>query len=270
MAYRVEDLAALADVSVDTVRYYQAKDLLPAPTRVGRVAWYGEDHLGRLEQIRRWQARGLSLAVIGRLLSGELDRADEELVAALVSSEPAGPGGRSPRPASGTGDAAASDGWLTLDELGARTGIPTALLQAVAREGLLVPRRLGGQAVYSEADVGVAAAGLRLLERGLPLSELLDLARQHDAAMRAVAERAVALFDEYIRHPLREAGLPDEQGAAALVAAFEDLLPATLTVVAHHFRRTLLAVAQQHIERVGTDGERRVVAEQLEESSWAG
>jgi hypothetical protein len=90
--------------------------------------------------------------------------------------------------------------------------------------------------------------------------------------MRSIAERAVELFDSHIRHPLRQQGLPDSDAAARLVAAFEEVLPATLTIVAHHFRRTLLAVAQEHIERVGSDDERQVVAtaqRSLEEAAWA-
>jgi DNA-binding transcriptional MerR regulator len=261
MAYRVEELAAKADLSVDTVRYYQAKDLLPPPQRIGRVAWYGDDHLDRLAAIRRLQGRGLSLAVIRRLLEGELDHADEELVAALAVAE------QHP-------DREPADAWLTLEELATSSRIPLPLLQAVEREGLLVPRRVDGAPRYTEADVEVAAAGLRLLEHGLPLPELLGLARQHDAAVRAVANAAVELFDRHIRRPLREAGRPDEEAARALVTAFEDVLPATLTIVGHHFRRTLLAVAQEHIERVGNDDERRAVAtraaRQLEEASWAG
>jgi DNA-binding transcriptional MerR regulator len=264
MAYRVEELAAKAELSVDTVRYYQTKDLLPPPQRIGRVAWYGDDHLDRLAAIRRLQGRGLSLAVIRRLLEGELDHADEELVAALAVAEE-----RQDR-----GPAASADTWLTLEELATSSGIPLPLLQAVEREGLLVPRRVGGASRYTEADAEVAAAGLRLLEHGLPLPELLELARQHARAVRVTATRAVELFDRHIRHPLREAGRPDEEAARALVSAFEDVLPATLTIVGHHFRRTLLAVAQEHIERVGNDDERRVVAtraaRRLEEASWAG
>ena len=38
---RVEDLARAADVSVDTIRFYQKRRLLPPPTRRGRIAWYG-------------------------------------------------------------------------------------------------------------------------------------------------------------------------------------------------------------------------------------
>jgi DNA-binding transcriptional MerR regulator len=241
--YRVEELASRAALSVDTVRYYQAKGLLPPPTRAGRVGWYHDEHLDRLIEIRRLQSRGLSLAVIGRLLSGELDRADEELVAAVAT-------------ATGT----PAEQWLTLEDLAADSGIPIALLQAVEREGLLVPRQVGTEWRYTAADADAAAAGLTLLEHGLPLPELLELARAHAAGVRATADQAVELFDRYVRRPLQAEGASDEQAAARLVLAFEDVLAATVAIVTHHFRRTLLAVAQEHIERVGSDGERQAVA----------
>jgi DNA-binding transcriptional MerR regulator len=263
MSYRVEELAARADISVDTVRYYQARELLAPPVRSGRVALYSDAHLERLTEIRRLQGRGYSLAVIRRVLNGELNGADEALVAALSLE-------------AGADDAGAGEEWLTIDELARRSGIPLPLLQAVEREGLLVPRLHGGEPRYTRADVDAAAAGLRLLQHGLPLPELLDLARSHSAAMRATAERAVALFDAYVRHPLRNhdpSGAAPGDAAVRLVAAFEELLPATLTIVAHHFRRTLLAVAQEHIERVGTDGERSLVAvsaeRRLENAVWS-
>ena len=78
----MDELAARAGVSVDTIRYYQGRGLLPAPTRRGRIAHYGQEHLERLERIRALQGQGLSLAAIGRLLSGDLDRRDEPLLAA--------------------------------------------------------------------------------------------------------------------------------------------------------------------------------------------
>ncbi|HEV7525836.1 MAG TPA: MerR family DNA-binding transcriptional regulator, partial [Acidimicrobiia bacterium] len=39
--WRVEDLARIADLSVDTIRFYQKRRLLPPPERSGRIAWYG-------------------------------------------------------------------------------------------------------------------------------------------------------------------------------------------------------------------------------------
>src|SRR4051794_23926466 len=102
MSYRVEELAARADISVDTVRYYQARDLLAPPTRSGRVALYDDGHLQRLAEIRRLQGRGYSLAVIRRLLDGELNPADEALVAAVSAETGAG------------SDRDAGERWLTI------------------------------------------------------------------------------------------------------------------------------------------------------------
>jgi hypothetical protein len=89
---------------------------------------------------------------------------------------------------------------------------------------------------------------------------LLALARDHNAATREVAEQAVALFDEHVRQPLRSADLPDEEKAEQLVAAFRVLLPTITALVAHHFRRVLLAVAQEHLEQVGEDTELAAVS----------
>ena len=234
MDYRVEQLSARAGVSVDTVRFYQSRGLLPSPRRAGRIALYDDDHVARIERIKDLQAKGFTLAAIRRLVSGELDAADEALVEAIATP--------------------ADEDGLTLEQLAARSGIPLPLLQAVEREGMLVPSAFG----YTAADVDVARCGLTLLEHGLPLPEVLALARRHHEAMRSVAEEAVSLFDTHVRQPLRDGDTSDS--AARLVDAFRALLPATTRLVAHHFERVLLAVAQEHIDSVGDDAERDAVA----------
>jgi len=236
---RVDELAERTGTSVDTIRYYQGRGLLSAPVRRGRIAFYGDEHVERIERVRDLQARGLSLAAIGRLLSGELDPRDEPLLSAVAG---AGAGRSGPS--------------LSLTELADRSGIPLGLLQAAEREGLL--SAVGGG--YSTADADAARAGLRLLELGLPLPELLALARRHHEHVRAVAEEAVALFDHHVRQPLRQRDIPVEDAARQLVEAFQALLPATLAVVSHHFERTLLAVATEHIEHVGAPYELAAIA----------
>ncbi|MGH9149925.1 MAG: MerR family transcriptional regulator [Acidimicrobiales bacterium] len=139
---------------------------------------------------------------------------------------------------------------MSLDQVAERSGIPLAILRAVEREGLLVPRRAGAGVGYTAADVEAASAGLALLETGLPLADVLDLARHHHEAMRAVAGRAVELFDAHVRQPLRAAGTSEPEAAERLVAAFTALLPAATTLVAHHFRRTLITVAHERFEHV--------------------
>ena len=239
MEYRVEALAAAAGVSVDTIRFYQGRGLLDLPRRAGRVALYGDEHLERLREVKALQQRGFSLVVIARILRGELDAADEALVEAVgAGGEEAG---------------RELEEFWTLAELGQRAGVPTALLEALEKEGVLVPRHHRAEARYTEADLVALRAGLKLLEYGLPLGEVLDLAREHERAARLVAERAVTLFDRHIRQARR--GDDGAEAAAGLVEAFDALLPATVSLVAHHFRRILLAVAQEHIEAVGDDEE---------------
>lgn len=232
---RVEELARRTDTSVDTIRFYQKRRLLAPPRREGRVAWYSAEHVARLQRIRELQGRGFSLAVIRRLLDGELDAIDEPLAAAVAD--------------------AAGEELLSLDELAARAGVPAALLDTVAREGLLVPRTRDGDPRYAASDAALVTAGMTLLEVGLPLPSLLSLARRHHDGTRDIAEEAVRLFDTHVREPLRASGESEPAQAEQLVDAFRSLLPAVTTLVAHHFRSVLLEVAQEHLEAVGEPAE---------------
>ena len=100
-----------------------------------------------------------------------------------------------------------------------------------------------------------SAAGLRLLETGLPLADLLSLARRHHEATHAIASDAVEMFDEHVRRPLQLADLSEAERAERLVTAFRTLLPTVTTLVEHHFRTVLLEVAQEHLESVGESAE---------------
>jgi DNA-binding transcriptional MerR regulator len=248
MRYRVDELAARCGVSVDTVRYYQAQGLLERPAREGRVAWYTDAHLERLARVRELKERGLTLATIARLLTGELDAADEALATALAGAED-------------------SSGELSLDELAARTGISAALLQALEREGLLVARHGDGEPRYSPADAEAVAAGLALLEAGVPLGELLDLARRYDAAMRGIAEHAVELFVRFVHDPIQGSAASEQEASERVVTAFRQMLPATSAIVTHHFRRLLVASAQARFE---ADGDEAEIAVARSESRRAG
>jgi hypothetical protein len=86
------------------------------------------------------------------------------------------------------------------------------------------------------------------LEFGLPLGELLALARETNVAMVRLAGRAVELFDEHVRKPIRDTAGSDAAAASQLVQAFDALLPAVTNLVANHFRRVLLAEAEERLE----------------------
>ena len=120
MEYRVEQLADLANLRVDTIRFYQGKGLIPMPQRRGRIAVYDDRHLDGIRRIRGLLEEGFSLAQIRKLGEGsdeapEGDRASKVLLRALVEESVSGRA-------------------LTRSELAAESGVPR-------RGGRPFPRR---------------------------------------------------------------------------------------------------------------------------------
>ncbi len=227
MEYRVEELAAAAGLPVDTIRFYQARGLLPSPQRVGRTAIYDEAHLERLRRVRSLLADGVPLALIKRLLDQGPGAGPDPLVAALVQSQ-------------------LGERTYTRAELAREAGIPEPLVQAAQSAGLVAPMRVGGEERYSDADLGMARAAFSILQAGLPLDELLSIAVDHARGVQAVAERAIDLFDRFVRRGGEAAGQSD-----AITAAFQALLPTVTRLVALHFQRTLVSRALARLEGRG-------------------
>jgi hypothetical protein len=138
---------------------------------------------------------------------------------------------------------------LPIDQLAERSGISLPVLEVLAREGFLIPTVTDPEALYAASVTDAIGAGLALVEQGLPLGELLDLARAMDVAMRPVAERAVEVFARFVRDSV-EANADSETAAAdRLVGAFQSMLPATAGLVAHHFRELLIAEARRRLDQ---------------------
>lgn len=62
-------LAAAGGVGVETIRFYQRKDLLKQPTRESGIRRYGSDDLRRLRFIKQAQNAGFTLEQIKELLN---------------------------------------------------------------------------------------------------------------------------------------------------------------------------------------------------------
>jgi DNA-binding transcriptional MerR regulator len=227
--YRIEQLARSAGVAVDTIRFYQGKGLLEAPRREGRVTWYGDGHLDRLRRIKELQQQGFTLTVIQRFLTGELEPSDEALVAAVT--RPAAPQ------------------TLTLAELAQRSGVAEPLLMSLQQAGLLVPVEGGQEALYPADDLDAIAAGMKLIAAGVPIGELLELGKDYATAVDRTARQAVDLFDRHVRERIQSEGGATEAAERRLLATFNELLEASGTLVRHHFERTLLRAAREHIEK---------------------
>jgi DNA-binding transcriptional MerR regulator len=222
MEYRIEQLARTAGVAVDTIRFYQGKGLLEAPRREGRVTWYGDGHVDRLKRIKELQQQGFTLTVIQRFLAGELEPSDEALVAAVT--RPSAPQ------------------TLTLGDLAERSGVAEPLLMTLQQAGLLVPIEGGDEPLYPADDLDAIAAGMKLIAAGVPLGPLMELGKDH---------AAVDLFDRYVRERIQAEGAATEAAERKLLQTFNELLEASGTLVRHHFQRTLLRAAREHIEKRG-------------------
>jgi DNA-binding transcriptional MerR regulator len=243
MEYRVEELAARAGVRVDTVRFYQARGLLPRPRRHGRIALYDDGHLERLRRIRELVDQRFTLAQIERLLERESEARDRPLLEALVEEH-------------------VGERTFSRAELAAEAGVPEELIGAAEASGLVQPLRIQGESRFSAADLGMARAALRILDAGFPLDELLGLAVQHARSVQDVAERSIDLFDEHVRRPAAERGDTAEVGEA-----FRELLPQVTRLVALHFQRTLVSGALQRLAGRGEDDDLRAALAATESSN---
>ncbi len=71
--FSIGELSDAASVTARTIRYYVAEGLLAPPEKSGRGATYTEEHLARLQLIRRLKGEYLPLQEIATLMRG-LDR----------------------------------------------------------------------------------------------------------------------------------------------------------------------------------------------------
>jgi DNA-binding transcriptional MerR regulator len=233
MNYRIEQLASISGVRAETIRFYQGKGLLHPPARSGRAAWYDDSHRERLARVRGLLDQGLTLALIKRVIDREAGTADpaaaDPLVDVLAREKV---GGRT----------------YTRAELAQATGMPEALVSSIQLAGLIEPIRVDGEERFSDADVEMARAGIRILGAGFPIHELLGVAVQHANATRDTADRAIELFDRHIRE--RAAADPR---AGDVEAAFRALLPEVTRLVALYFQRTLVSRALARLRGRGED-----------------
>jgi DNA-binding transcriptional MerR regulator len=242
MEYRVEELAAEVAISVELLRSYQSKGLLPPPRHEGRVAMYGEHHLDRLRAILDLKAQGHSLRMIAHLLNRPTRPSDPTLVDTLAGG---------------------GEETLSVRQLAERTRVPPAMLRSLEASGVLRPRRIGDERRFTTADVRAVRMLLTLIGGGLPMEEFMRVARTQLEAAEQVAGESVKLFMRYVREPLLASGLPEREEAERLVATFRMMLHATSTLMAYNFQRMVLNALQDEIDQHGSGAERAALGREV-------
>jgi DNA-binding transcriptional MerR regulator len=220
---RIDELARRADLTVDTIRFYQREGLLPPAERAGRAKVYGQDHLARLAQIKDLQARRFSLAAIKSLL--ESDRTD--LFDGIFADQ---------------GSAA-----YTLHDLVGASGGTAELAARLGDAGLLRDPAEFGRDTYDATDLDVLRAVVELERLGLPDEVLVHLASIYVQGVERMQLEVLELF----QGASGPAWDPDELKAfqTNAAAAAGQLLPLVTRIVEYVHQRTLQRLTLGAIER---------------------
>jgi DNA-binding transcriptional MerR regulator len=220
--WRIDDLARRADVTVDTIRYYQREGLLPPAERAGRANLYGPSHLERLERIKHLQSRRFSLAAIRALLSDERG--------GLVEGIFGGPEGRT----------------YTLEELIERSGIDPELARDVRVAGLLRDPAEFGRDAYDGDDLDLLRTLAELHRIGIPRAAVVVIARTYAEGIEATQRRIIELFTTGEGLEWTDAELADFQDSSATHAA--EILPLARRLVDYAHQRTIQRLTLGAIE----------------------
>ena len=219
----IDEVARAAGMTVRNVRAHQSRGLLPPPIVRGRTGYYTQDHVARLQLIRDMQAEGFNLEAIRRVL----DRTPPGSAAPTLEF-----------------DRELRRSWLEEapevigdDELGSRFRVSDRpeLTRIAVDMGLLVPV---GEGSYEVPSPSLLAAAQELVDLGMPLDAVLDVARAIARHSDAIAGRFVDLFVEQVWQPFDEAGRPEEDWQR-ISDALERCRPLALTAVDGFMRRAL-------------------------------
>lgn len=221
--WRIDALAQRADITVDTIRYYQREGLLPPAERHGRMKLYGPEHLERLERIKELQSRRFSLAAISALLAN--DRRD------LLEGIFAGGGGRT----------------YTLEELTERADVSAEVVDALRTSGLLRDPSEYGRDSYDADDLDLLRTMGELHRLGIGAKALVEIGHIYAEGIEATQRRVVDLFTTGGTLTWDDDELARFQDAAATNAP--SILPLARRIVDYTHHRTIQRLTLSAIDR---------------------
>jgi DNA-binding transcriptional MerR regulator len=171
------------DISISKIRYLEDQGLLAPRRTPGRYRLFGEDDVDRLRTILRLQR-------------------DEFLPLRVIRQELATTAAKPRRRRTGL---IGGDEEVELSELCERAEISPALARQLEEYGLLESRTEGGERLYREGDVDIAAACGKLARFGIDA--------RHLRSFRSAAEREVGLLEAIVAPALRSRNAERRQSA---------------------------------------------------------
>lgn len=191
----IDQLAREAGTTTRNIRAYQTKGVLEPPDIVGRIGYYGDDHLTRLKLISRLQQRGFGLAAISDLLE-------------------AWDSGSSLSEVLGFQDALLAPWSDETPEVVSRQQLETLFPDIVSDPGLI--DRAKSLDLLAEEKSGyrlpsprLAKVGAKLVSIGVPLDAVLKQAELMKDDIDNMAMRLVAMFSIYVWEPFVSGETPD-------------------------------------------------------------
>jgi len=223
--HRVEALEEITGIKVRTIRLWQDRGLIPAPHRVGRVAYYDDDHVTRLRLIDRLLRRGYTLNVVGELLEAwEKGRNLEDVLGfETVVSEP------------WTTETPSEVSMLELRRTFGWQLTPSVVHQAI-QLGILKP---SGLRTFHVPSPALLAAGKDLVGAGIPLQTVLDVVQQVQEELDRPADRLVEMVAAQLFPVGTPAGLPEGADLSRVIETIATLRPHAIRAVDAMFSNSL-------------------------------
>ena len=228
----VGELAERVGMTVRNLREWRTLGLLPPAELRGRVGYYDESVVARVERIKKLHEQGFPLELIRRMLEASDGYGDDVMGLASALRAPFREEEEAP--------------VVDLAELARRWGsVSPAKLRRAEKLGL-IRRRRGARYEFTSATV--ARVGDALHELGLSLKETLDATAKIRANADAIAELFEQVWMRHIWEPFLESGAPEER-LPELRQTLAEVQPLALDAVIAMFTVAMEAKIEEGIAR---------------------
>lgn len=239
----IDQLAARAGMTVRNVRSHASRGLLPPPQLRGRTAYYGTDHIARLELIAGLQRQGFSLAAIEAVVQNTGASSAEQALASYrailapwEAEEPL---------------------EMSYAELAEWLGVEPQpeTLDRLHAAGDLV--QLGPDQVRI-TNPALLRAGAQAVRLGIPADAVMAMGSELLRQTQAIAELFVGMFRDTVWRDHVASGRPQDE-LPEMHRIAEGLQPVAAQALLAAFRRAMPqaieAFVREEYEKVGAEAE---------------